>query len=66
VREIRHHTVERRRSARTLEALSIALGWHAVWSYLHAIDVRLTELGERLDAVDSKLNVVLTHTSRDH
>lgn len=28
VREIQHHTVERRRSARTLEALSIALGWH--------------------------------------
>ncbi|WAL63758.1 helix-turn-helix transcriptional regulator [Amycolatopsis cynarae] len=28
VREIQHHTVERRRSARTLEALSLALGWH--------------------------------------
>ena len=28
VREIQHHVVERRRSARTLEALSIALGWH--------------------------------------
>lgn len=28
VREIQHHIVERRRSARTLEALSIALGWH--------------------------------------
>ncbi|WP_156757282.1 helix-turn-helix domain-containing protein [Actinokineospora pegani] len=28
VREIQHHTVERRRSARTLEALSIALGLH--------------------------------------
>ncbi|MGH3434318.1 MAG: helix-turn-helix domain-containing protein [Thermocrispum sp.] len=28
IREIQHHTVERRRSARTLEALSIALGWH--------------------------------------
>src|SRR5918992_3969662 len=28
VREIQHHTVERRRSARTLEALSTALGWH--------------------------------------
>lgn len=28
VREIQHHTVERRRSARTLEALSLALNWH--------------------------------------
>ena len=28
VRELRHHTVERRRSGRTLEALSTALGWH--------------------------------------
>lgn len=28
VREIQHHIVERRRSARTLEALSTALGWH--------------------------------------
>lgn len=28
VREIQHHVVERRRSARTLEALSITLGWH--------------------------------------
>ena len=27
VREIRRHTVERRRSRRTLEALSMALGW---------------------------------------
>jgi transcriptional regulator with XRE-family HTH domain len=28
VREIQHHTVERRRSARTLESLSTALGLH--------------------------------------
>ncbi|MDV6012225.1 XRE family transcriptional regulator [Haloechinothrix sp. LS1_15] len=28
VREIQHHTVQRRRSARTLEALSLALEWH--------------------------------------
>ena len=28
VRELQHHTVERRRSARTLEALSTTLGWH--------------------------------------
>jgi transcriptional regulator with XRE-family HTH domain len=28
VRELQHHVVERRRSARTLEALSSTLGWH--------------------------------------
>lgn len=28
VREIQHNTVQRRRSARTLEALSSALAWH--------------------------------------
>ena len=28
VRELQHHIVERRRSARTLEALSTTLGWH--------------------------------------
>lgn len=28
VRELQHHTVERRRSARTLESLSVTLGWH--------------------------------------
>lgn len=28
VREIQHNTVQRRRSARTLEALSTALAWH--------------------------------------
>jgi transcriptional regulator with XRE-family HTH domain len=35
VRELQYHTVERRRSARTLEALSTALGWHP--GYLHAV-----------------------------
>ena len=28
VRELQHNTVQRRRSARTLEALSLALAWH--------------------------------------
>src|ERR1043165_740252 len=28
VRELQHHTVERRRSTRTLESLSVTLGWH--------------------------------------
>jgi transcriptional regulator with XRE-family HTH domain len=28
VRELQHHVVERRRSRRTLESLSMTLGWH--------------------------------------
>lgn len=28
VRELQHHTTERRRSSRTLESLSTTLGWH--------------------------------------
>jgi hypothetical protein len=28
VRELQHNVVQRRRSTRTLEALSVALGWH--------------------------------------
>ena len=35
VREIQRHTVERRRSPRTLEALSVALGWEP--EYLHRV-----------------------------
>jgi transcriptional regulator with XRE-family HTH domain len=35
VREIQHHTAERRRSPRTLEALSVALGWPS--HYLSAV-----------------------------
>jgi transcriptional regulator with XRE-family HTH domain len=35
VREIRRHTVERRRTPRTLEALSVALGWEP--EYLHRV-----------------------------
>lgn len=35
VREIQHRTVERRRSPRTLESLSVALGWHP--QHLHAV-----------------------------
>lgn len=35
VRELQHNTAQRRRSARTLEALSTALGWHP--RYLHAV-----------------------------
>jgi transcriptional regulator with XRE-family HTH domain len=35
VREIQRHTVERRRSPRTLEALSMALGWER--AHLHRV-----------------------------
>jgi transcriptional regulator with XRE-family HTH domain len=31
VRELQHHTVERRRSPRTLAALSTVLGWHPTY-----------------------------------
>lgn len=53
VREIQHQTVERRRSARTLEALSIALGWHP--KHLNAVlnHRRPPRLGERSDSSDA-------------
>ena len=69
VRELQHHTVERRRSARTLEALSIALGWHP--QHLAAVLRGRTppELGDpisengttvssRLDAIDERLSEI--------
>ncbi|HYZ36189.1 MAG TPA: XRE family transcriptional regulator [Pseudonocardiaceae bacterium] len=69
VRELQHHTVERRRSARTLEALSVALGWHP--QHLAAVLRGRTppELGEpvsdnsrtvssRLDSIDERLGEI--------
>jgi transcriptional regulator with XRE-family HTH domain len=69
VRELQHHTIERRRSARTLEALSVALGWHP--QHLAALLHSRTppELGEpisdngrtvssRLDAIDERLSEI--------
>lgn len=69
VRELQHHTVERRRSARTLEALSAALGWHP--QHLAAVLRGRTppELGDpisddsrtvssRLDAIDERLSEI--------
>ncbi|CRK56775.1 hypothetical protein [Alloactinosynnema sp. L-07] len=66
VRELQHHTVERRRSARTLEALSTTLGLHPshLESVLHgrkpphpddptAEDANRIE--SRLDAVELRL-----------
>jgi hypothetical protein len=66
VREIQHHTVERRRSARTLEALSLAMGWHPqhLLAVLHGRtppepDEPVTPSGQtvwsRLDALEYRL-----------
>lgn len=67
VREIQHHTVERRRSPRTLESLSTALGWHP--QHLEAVlhgrkppqaDEPVTDptdsLWSRLDGFEQRLN----------
>lgn len=64
VRELQHNTVERRRSARTLEALSLALGWHA--EHLSAVLDRRTPpaAGEPLsseDDVPSRLTAIERH-----
>ncbi len=52
VRELQHNTVQRRRSARTLEALSLALGWHA--EHLSAVLDRRTppQVGDPLTIAD--------------
>ena len=87
VRELQHHTVERRRSARTLEALSTTLGWHPqhlesvlygeeppavgapvlregdhLSSRLDAMEDRLSEITERLAAVQADLAKVVERT----
>lgn len=67
VRELQHHTVERRRSSRTLESLSTTLGWHP--EHLEAVlhgrtpeplgDVttsRLETLERRLDEITDRLD----------
>lgn len=69
VRELQHNTAQRRRSARTLEALSAALGWHP--RHLHAVltGERPPELSEaaplgadetarRLAAIESRLRSI--------
>lgn len=69
VREIQRHTVERRRSARTLEALSVTLGWHPqhLDAVLHgrrppAADEPVSPTGEtvwsRLDALEERLTEI--------
>lgn len=68
VRELQHHTVERRRSARTLEALSTTLGWHP--QHLQAVLQNRTpphpdepaddggELSSRLNALEQRLDEI--------
>lgn len=90
VRELQHHTVERRRSPRTLESLSTALDWHpqhleavldgrrppqrdepvsdheaTVRSRLDALDERLQEITERLDAIRTGLTTVIEYVRTD-
>ncbi|SEQ09406.1 hypothetical protein SAMN05216188_10240 [Lentzea xinjiangensis] len=66
VREVQHHLVERRRSPRTLESLSTALGWHPqhLDAVLHdrtppAVDDPVVDLADtlwsRIDRVEERL-----------
>jgi transcriptional regulator with XRE-family HTH domain len=65
VRELQRNTTQRRRSARTLEALSVALGWHP--RYLHAVlaGARPPDRGEPVpmpaDAVAGRLAAIEHH-----
>jgi hypothetical protein len=74
VRELQHHVVERRRSARTLEALSLALGWHPEHLATVVAGRRPPELGEpvsdtgdtvwsRMDAVEERLSEITNRLS---
>jgi len=69
VREIQRHTVERRRSRRTLEALSVALGWepehldgvlngHAQ-QHGRPITPDDAAVWSRLDSVDQRLDEIV-------
>jgi hypothetical protein len=67
VRELQHHTVERRRSTRTLESLSVTLGWHPqhLDALLHGrrppeVNESVTDISDalwsRLDALERRLD----------
>jgi transcriptional regulator with XRE-family HTH domain len=74
VREIQHNKVQRRRSARTLEAMSLALGWHP--EHLTAVlDGRTPpEVGDpvaddddvpaRLSAIERRLRTITVRLDR--
>jgi hypothetical protein len=66
VREIQHHVVERRRSSRTLESLSVTLGWHPqhLISVLHGrkppepdepVTAGTDTVWSRLDALEQRM-----------
>lgn len=70
VRELQRNTTQRHRSARTLEALSTALGWHA--DHLAAVlvartplrpgdtgDPGIDEIRGRLDAIEDTLTTLV-------
>ena len=65
VRELQRNTEQRRRSARTLEALSVALGWHP--RHLHAVLAGQTPphpsdpVSMPADAVAGRLAAIETH-----
>jgi DNA-binding PucR family transcriptional regulator len=70
IREVQHHVVERRRSRRTLESLSTALGWHPqhLGAVLHgATPPQLAEpvgdygdkLWSRLDGLEQRLDEIV-------
>lgn len=64
VREIQNHTVERRRSARTLEALSLALGWHP--RHLEAVlygrkPLQPGQTGDVTDEITARLGTIEDH-----
>lgn len=65
VRELQRNTVERRRSARTLEALSLALDWHP--DHLSAVlaGLRPPDQGEAVptsgDDVSARLAIIERH-----
>jgi hypothetical protein len=69
VRELQHHTVVRRRSTRTLESLSVTLGWHPqhLDAVLHdrrppepnePVTDREDTLWSRLDALEQRLDEI--------
>ena len=70
VREVQRHTVERRRSPRTLEALSVALGWepgrldavlrgHAQTDDGVLVAPGSVHLWSRLDSLEQRLDEIL-------
>jgi hypothetical protein len=69
VRELQHHTVERRRSTRTLASLSVTLGWHPehLDAVLHArrppevdepVSDRTDTIWTRLDSLEQRLEEI--------